>query len=274
MKANIEIKDKVAKTLFIPLYMRAKEYNLGDSAIIKDKIAFDIVNNLDYDFSWYEGKEKAETVCNVSSWYFDNTVKGFIARNDNPVVVNIGCGLDALCQRIGSPEKAIFYDIDLPEVIEIRKSLISESRSNKFIATSGFDTEWMDNLSELHKNSNFIFIIHGVLMYFPIHTVHRLLKNLALRFNGEIWFNAFGRAFMKKSLKPDALKHNDAQIKSAITYGSEIEKAIPELELIEQANYLSFFRNRWGFLLGHILGRLDKVSFRFMSLLGYRIVRK
>lgn len=62
-----------------------------------------------------------------------------------PVVVNVGCGLDTRFQRIGGG-KAVFYDMDLPEVIALRRELIPEQPGNAYIAASLLETGWMDDL--------------------------------------------------------------------------------------------------------------------------------
>lgn len=82
-----------------------------------------------------------------------------------PVVVNVGCGLDTRFQRIGGG-KAVFYDMDLPEVIALRRELIPEQPGNAYIAASLLETGWMDDLLRRHPDAEFIFIVEGVLMYF------------------------------------------------------------------------------------------------------------
>ena len=77
----------------------------------------------------------SEVGCVVRGWYFDRAVRRFIERYPHPVVVNVGCGLDTRFQRIADP-KAIFYDMDLPEVIALRRELIPEQPANHYLADS------------------------------------------------------------------------------------------------------------------------------------------
>ena len=115
MKQKHEFKSIVAETLLIPLYMRAKESH-RDNPILNDKTAERLADNLEYDYSKFDGAKLSEVGCVVRGWYFDHAVQQFIKTHPNPVVVNVGCGLDTRFQRIGNG-KAIFYDMDLPEVI-------------------------------------------------------------------------------------------------------------------------------------------------------------
>lgn len=72
--------------------------------------------------------------------------------------------------------------------------------------------------------------------------------------------------------KPDSLRGHKAEIRSAIDNGHLLESWNPELKLIEQSSYMKFFRSRWGFFCGQVLGRLPILSRRYCSLLGYQIL--
>ena len=75
----------------------------------------------------------------------------------------------------------------------------------------------------------------------------------------------------RRGIKPDSLRGHKAEIRSGISDGHLPERWDARLALIEQANYMKFFRSRWGFLFGQILGRLPRLCFGFSSMLGYRI---
>ena len=262
----------VAETLLIPLYMRAKESRRGKDAILCDKMAESLVNNIRYDYSRFDGAKLSEVGCVVRGWYFDNAVRKFISSHEKPVVVNVGCGLDTRYQRIGDDGKSIFYELDLPEVMDLRKKLIPEPENDRYISASLLETGWMDELKETHPDGKFIFVFEGVLMYFYSAQVMNVLKNVALRFpGGEIWFDVCGTTMTRCKAKPDSLKDHKAQIRSGISDGHVIEKWEPRLSLIEQANYMKFFRRRWGFFFGQILGRMTRLCFGFSSMLGYSI---
>ena len=117
-----EFKSIVAETLLIPLYMRAKE-SRRDNPILYDKAAERLADSLEYDYSQFDGAKLSEVGCVVRGWYFDRAVRRFIETHSRPVVINVGCGLDTRFQRIGD-RKAVYYDLDLPEVIALRRELI------------------------------------------------------------------------------------------------------------------------------------------------------
>lgn len=229
---------------------------------------------MEYDYSQFDGAKLSEVGCVVRGWYFDCAVRRFIKAHSHPVVVNVGCGLDTRFQRIGS-QKAVFYDLDLPEVIALRRELIPEQPDNVYIEASLLETDWMDDLRRKHPEAEFIFIVEGVLMYFYEKQVKSFLHHVANRFGGgELWFDVCGTIMSRHGVKPDSLRKHEAQIRSGISNGHVVEQWEPSLKLIEQANYMKFFRSRWGFFFGQILGRIPWLCYKFSSLLGYRIVQE
>ena len=82
-----------------------------NNPILNDKAAEGLADTLKYDYSRFNGAKLSEVGCVVRGWYFDRAVQRFIETHPNPVVVNVGCGLDTRFQRIGSG-KAVFYDMD------------------------------------------------------------------------------------------------------------------------------------------------------------------
>lgn len=124
MKQRHKFESIVAETLLIPLYYRAKE-SRRKNPILNDKVAEGLVDSLEYDYSRFDGAKLSEVGCVVRGWFFDRAVRRFIGKHADAVVVNVGCGLDTRFQRIGDG-KAVFYDMDLPEVIALRRELIPE----------------------------------------------------------------------------------------------------------------------------------------------------
>ena len=76
MKRKYEFKNIVAETLLIPLYMRAKESRRKD-AILKDKMAEQLIACIEYDYSKFDGAKLSEVGCVVRGRYFDDAVRRF-----------------------------------------------------------------------------------------------------------------------------------------------------------------------------------------------------
>ena len=273
MKRKYEFKNIVAETLLIPLYMRAKESRRKD-AILKDKMAEQLIACIEYDYSKFDGAKLSEVGCVVRGRYFDDAVRRFIDNHTRPIVVNVGCGLDTRCQRIhreNDPTK--YYELNLPEVISLRRELIPEPEYDTYISSSLLETKWLECLKTQHLDCDFIFIIEGVLMYFYEEQVKAVLHNIASRFSGgEIWFDVCGTIMSRHHIKPDSLRGSEAQIRSGLSAGHDVEQWIPNLQLIEQGVYQKLFPERWGWG-GKLLGYFPKLSCKFSSMLGFRILK-
>lgn len=173
----LHLEDSVSETLLIPLYMKHLASQMPNP-VIHDEAATRLVRQLDYDFSKYDHIIHTVVGTAIRADYFDRLTADFIQRRPNPVVVNVGCGLDSRRERIGAAADGVpFYDIDLPDVIALRQKLLPAQRGETLLATSAFDAGWMDELNRLHPNAQFLLVIEGVLMYFDRYTARPVLRS-------------------------------------------------------------------------------------------------
>ncbi len=172
----------VAETLLIPLYFRAKESQHPD-ALIKDEQAVALVKQIDYDFTRIRLRKHDEIAIILRLREFDRFARDFLSRCPDAVVVHIGCGLDTRFQRVDNG-RVEWYDLDLPEVIDLRRQLIGgEGERYHLLAGSVFDCAWLDAVS-VHRRRPFLFMSEAVLMYFEEAQVKRLVLTLRKHFPG------------------------------------------------------------------------------------------
>jgi len=72
-----------------------------------------------------------------------------------------GCGLDTRFYRIDNGT-VIWYDIDFPEVIELRKRFMGENSRHFFIGNSILNPEW---LNIVKTGGPYLILAEGVFMY-------------------------------------------------------------------------------------------------------------
>jgi len=141
--ADITMQDLsgVAETLLIPLYVRAIESQRSD-ALLKDMKAVALVTQRDSDFSRIKQikmDEDDQVALILRNREFDRYARDFMARYPEAIVVHIGCGLDSRFERLDNGHVE-WYDLDLPEVIELRRKFIGdEGERYHFLACSVFD---------------------------------------------------------------------------------------------------------------------------------------
>ena len=167
----------VQRTLLIPLWCRAK-FTAANSSILTDPKALEIVKNLDFDF------EKIDrNVPFFSSLMFlaranmlDEAIKSFISVHRNATIVNLGAGLDTTFFRIDNG-LIRWFDIDLPDVAELRRKIIPDTERLHNIAGSIFDLKWVDDITP--TQGGLLFISGGVFSYYREKMIKEFLSALA-----------------------------------------------------------------------------------------------
>ncbi|WP_321428929.1 class I SAM-dependent methyltransferase [uncultured Methanolobus sp.] len=269
-KIRPQISNEIAETLFITLYMRSQETKNPDG-IIRDTTAEKLVSKIDYDFSKFSKGKMSGIGTSIRVRHFDTKVSDFIEKHRQPVVVLIGCGLDTRYQRLSNSKKAVFYELDLPEVIKLRQTLLPPKSNQKYISASMLETDWMEMLAASHPQGNFIFVIEGVLMYFRKNQVKSVICNLARHFPGsEIHFDAVSEWTCKHSKLHDTIKHMNADFIWGLNDASEIECWDQNIRHHDTLYYMDVEKKRWG-LKGYIMGLIP--TFRKAScILHYDVV--
>ena len=98
MKEKVNVTG-VPETMVQTLYARAKETK-KQNAKIKDEIAVELVEKLDYDFSIADKDNAMNYGVIARTIVLDRMVEQYLKKHENTVVVNIACGLDTRCYRM------------------------------------------------------------------------------------------------------------------------------------------------------------------------------
>lgn len=236
-KVKMELTN-IEKTLLIPLWSRAKETETINP-IINDKMSCEIVKKLEYDFSDIEKNSTLlkRLIFVVRAKTFDNAITNFISKYPKSAIVNLGAGLDTTFFRLDN-EKLNWYNIDLPEVIKLRKKLLPQSNREKCIGKSFLDFSWFNDIKKDYDNV--LFIAGGLFAYYDEENIKKFLNNLAKSFpNAEIIFDA-------PSSKSNNIKANRA-IKKYNLGNVELKLAIKNLEVLQRFSPYIEIKDHFGF---------------------------
>jgi O-methyltransferase involved in polyketide biosynthesis len=188
----------VAETLLVTLYIRATESQRPD-ALIKDERAEALVRQLDPEIlrkTLALTEDTGRLVLILKSREFDRFAQDFLVRHPDAVVVHIGCGLDTrferVCSELPDNGQVEWYDLDLPEVIDLRRALIGgEGGRYHLLAGSVLEDFWLEAV-EPHRQRPFLFLAEGVFMYFTEAQVKSLVLRLKEHFPAaELVFDAY-----------------------------------------------------------------------------------
>ncbi len=238
-KTNLNLSD-VAETLLIPLYIRAIETQRPD-ALIKDERAVELVRQLDFDFSKILAKidEEVQVTVILRTMKFDRYAQEFIGRSPEAVIVHIGCGLDSRFERVDN-DQVEWYDLDLPEVIELRKKLINtEETRYHLLPCSILDRAWLTTVApqsnSVHRPPSFLFLAEGVLMYFDEAQVKSLLLLLKENFPGaELVFDAFSPFYVWANNRRVTRTKIGARCQWSLKHGTDLESWGEGIRLLDE----------------------------------------
>ncbi len=182
------------ETLLITLYCKAMQ-SQSKNPILQDAWAEDAVSRIEYDFSKLKvGLYRSQWIA-IRSKKFDMITSKYLSENPDSTVLHLGCGMDSRIFRVNPPVCAHWYDLDYPEVIELRRRLYRDRAGYDMIGSSLADLDWLNNLP---KDRPAIIIAEGVTMYLTEEIMKRLLNRLTDWFpHGEIAFDTLSRGFIK-----------------------------------------------------------------------------
>ncbi|NMD71223.1 class I SAM-dependent methyltransferase [Bacillus sp. DNRA2] len=172
------------ETLLITLQAKALD-SRSTNSILQDKMAQQILNMIDYDF------DKINTFGNeimvIRAKQLDIWLAEFISNNPQATVLNLGCGLDTRISRINPPSTVQWFDVDFPEVIELRKSFFEDRDGYEMIPSSVTELNWLE---QIPQNNPVMIIAEGILEYLTEDEVKKLLNRLTSHFQeGQIAFD-------------------------------------------------------------------------------------
>ncbi len=237
----------VQETLLIPLYFRAKEAERKD-AIVRDEKAVAIMDKINYDFGRFKNDRFLQLEIAIRTEVLDLSTKNFIKTFPDAVVVNLGAGLDDRLSRVDNGAIR-WFDLDLPDSMNLRRRFFQESDRNFFLDKSMFDYTWIDDVFRLAPDSQtkpVLFIGEGLCQYFTEEKNKSLFKTIA---------DHFPRSYMLvHSICPYTAEHTNisisvsatrAKFKWGIQENYEMESWDPRYKLLEDWHFIKRHAWRW-----------------------------
>ena len=172
VEKEVDEMNEVNKTLYIPLYGKAKVSRQG--IIIHDPMAEKIWESEKFKI---RGKAKSKWLTYnmaMRARVFDEWTGKMLKQYPEALVLHIGCGLDGRCLRIKEKYKN-WIDGDFEDVIQIRKRYYSESENYHMLV---FDASHPEQVNTLPDSSAVIVILEGVSMYLQNRQVNELFQSL------------------------------------------------------------------------------------------------
>jgi len=232
----------VSSTLLIPLVARARETFRSDR-LFEDPEAVRLFEALRQPIGNTALDRITQLSIAIRTKLLDLEVANDL-RLHSEAIVNLGAGLCTRFERLGRPGSD-WIELDLPEVIALRRQLLDETASHRFIASSVLDFGWMDSIPAAAP----LFIAEGLLMYLEESEVQSLLTTLADRFPGSrILLEVLSSTGGTWSLIQPWLRRSGARFRWTLTHTRDVERWGHGIHVEREWMYLDHYPERWGML--------------------------
>ncbi|MEM7201342.1 MAG: class I SAM-dependent methyltransferase [Planctomycetota bacterium] len=221
----------VQETLLIPLLGRAEE-TTRRGGLVDDPKAVEIVAQLDYDFDKWRGGPSMR-VSSLRTRMFDENVTAFLEEYPEGTVVEIGCGLNTRFDRVDNG-RVRWFDVDLPDVIALRRRFFEDRERCKILEGSVLDTDWHDAVAAI--GGPCCFISEAVIIYLEKVDARAAITGIAQRFPGA-WLltDTTPQRFIDNQGTHDAMRHlgQESWCRWACNDPAELETWGAGLHLVE-----------------------------------------
>ncbi len=217
----------VSETLLIPLVGRALGSKYYPELGFSDPLATEFLEAIDFDPSRLLKSKQVVAGGAIRAKLYDGVAREFFKKYPNGTGVSIGAGLCTRFHRIDNGRMK-WIDLDLPEVIELKRKLLSETDRYRMIAKSLLDFSWMQDVMEVGAAtpaSPVLLISEGVFIYFHADQIKELIVRAADVFpaNSELLFDYCHPLVARNSRRVTPVKNKGASFRWIIHSPKEIQ---------------------------------------------------
>jgi O-methyltransferase involved in polyketide biosynthesis len=182
--ANVKVRlDKAMGTSLIMLYGLACDAR-ANRPVLGDTIAAQAFEKVDYDFSRMAPKLKPRLIGpSIASRakHFDDWTTEFLTKHEQATVLNLGAGLDSRVWRVNPGPGVTWYDVDYPDVLDVRRKIFPGRTNYHLIGSSVTDPGW---LGEIRPDLPTLVVAQGLTMYLQPDDGHALFRRITDHFAG------------------------------------------------------------------------------------------
>jgi O-methyltransferase involved in polyketide biosynthesis len=228
---------KEKETMLITLSGRALQ-SQWQNPILRDPWAEDAMRHIDYDIdkqykgvgSWGMWREAGCAIIATRAATFDLLTTRFLADHPDAVVLQVGCGMDSRAFRVDPPATVQWYDVDYPDVIDLRRQLFPAREAYHLVGAPLEDLRWLDDVPCDRPG---LLIAEGVLHYLSETEVKALLNAVVAHFpSGQMIFDICN-TFIVKRVGAN-VGGTGATYRWGLDDPQDIKQLAPQLELVKE----------------------------------------
>ena len=229
---------KEKETMLMMLNGRAVQ-SQWKNPILRDPWAEEAMRHIDYDMSktlkgvssWGMWKDIGCTIIATRAATFDQLTQHYLDEHPDATVLHLGCGMDSRVFRVDPPANVQWFDVDYPDVIDLRRQLFPErGASYHLIGAPLDDLRWLD---QVPRDRPGLFIAEGVLHYLSETEVKDLFNAVVAHFpGGQMIFDICNSMIVKRA--GSNVGGTGATYKWSLDEPLDIRQLEPKLELIKE----------------------------------------
>jgi len=236
---------KEHETYLSTLYGKALD-SRAENPILGDTFADEVVRRIDFDFEKLNLAQGGSITLPIRAKHLDSWAREFLDAHPESTVLHLGCGLDSRVFRIDPPATVRWYDVDLHDVIELRRRLYPERHDYEMIASSVTDLRWLDGIA---GDRPVLVVAEGLVEYLPKKEAVALFSRITEQFSsGQIIFDAYSRltvGLLNLMVKLTSLRSKPTAAGTSVflPWGiddpRDLEREVPRLRLVTATPFLT-----------------------------------
>jgi len=218
------------ETMLGTLYGRALASQAPHS-LLHDEHAERLVRLIDYDFGKLGVNEMVATSVALRARQFDRWTTAFLTQHPDAVVVHLGCGLDSRVYRVDPLPTVSWFDIDYPEIIDLRRQVYPGRPGYTMIASNVLDPAWLTRIPVERPG---LIVAEGLSMYLPPQHGPELFATVASHFpTGELTLDVQSPIAIKLQALNPVVRRTGSKLTWGVDDPHVFERAGPRLHLLE-----------------------------------------
>ncbi|WP_243791724.1 class I SAM-dependent methyltransferase [Saccharopolyspora gloriosae] len=221
-------------TMLATLYGRAL-HSRSANPVLHDPYAEEAVRRIDHDFDSTGLRGDDALSIAIRGRAFDDLTAERLAANPDVTVLHLGCGLDSRGRRLDPPPSVEWYDVDFPEVIELRNRIYPGREHHHTIASS---VTAPDLLRDVPADKPALVIAEGLTMYLEPAEGIALLRRITEHFpSGHLICDVHSPLAVRWAVVNRVVRAAKARLTWGVRSGAELERAVPGLLLDRQRTF-------------------------------------
>jgi O-methyltransferase involved in polyketide biosynthesis len=224
------------ETLLATLYGRALDARSADP-ILGDRLADEIVGRIDYDFSKLNVTRNDAMSIAIRVKYLDRVVAQALADEPRVTVLHLACGLDTREFRLDPDARLEWYDVDFPEVVELRRTRVPDRGRYHLIGSSVTAEGWLEDVP---ADQSVLVVAEGLMQYLEKDDFIRLVQRIVERFpHGHLVFDSWNSLAARFGGHVRAIKATGAKTGGwGIDDPHDLERWVPGLSFVAAQGFM------------------------------------